>query len=506
MSAANGTALRKPASREGTAEARPITRSLAELVRLIDERPTEDLNLSPTELMMLIGSTDGFDGNARSQHESLMDRSEPEDVRVVACIWSHTIRNGPGTRGRFPFARRPDGLPLTRSDLKAELGIELSNLTSAIDLAIAKRRIREDEKGRFWLCGQVPKPSKRAPKDGEEKENKPEGEEKAIISGDKFPKYLLLRLQQVSKKTRENFLQGYSRAEQLQKELRADADALISLQMEPLYQKLYAALDLEPQPRRNARDFQKKPAKLKVEFAFQDLSPEITTPDLSPEISGRSSPEITATLLNTESSNSTEKLASCPQNSPENSPQTESPADQVRARVARSELQILDKRGEPIPLDGHSVGVAVQVLISVRPELRQAALDYFEAECWKYAARDPRNFEGWGIMVHAMRTAVKAAGEGRPPQRAEKRRASSFRDEFEETPDDVQPLSRAEQIVEDCRWVREFPNNVSTPRTRERLAAMRDDQDLPEELRILIRETLDETLRPALGVKKAGQA
>ena len=276
MSGKNGTAPKKPAGSEASQESRKPPRSLEELKQLIEANPTADFELSATELMMLMESPRReFCSTPPSQQASLMDADERDDIRVVGCLWQHTTRGGDGTRGRCPFGRNPDGTAMKRVHVGQKLSLKGAKLNAAVDLAIAKKRVREDEKGRLWVCGSVPEPRVQV-----------NGRTKGVGLCTKSTSIRLTqRLQQLAEKEKTIFENRRSRLDDAEDQAIAEATAQVREAFAPLHEQLLATIDLKPvtlKKRRHETPRKEPQLKVTLQLKFPEFD-FVQTRDDSPD-------------------------------------------------------------------------------------------------------------------------------------------------------------------------------------------------------------------------------
>ena len=277
MSGANGTAPKKSAGSEASQESRKLPRSLEELKRLIEANPTADFELSATELMILMESPrKEFCSTPPSQQASLMDAAEPDDIRVVSCLLQHTTRGGDGTRGRCPFGRNPDGTPMKREHVGQKLALRGAKLNAAVDLAIAKKRVREDEKGRLWVCGSVPEPRVHF-----------KGRRKGVGLCTKSSSfYLTQRLQQLAENEKTIFENRQSRLDAAEDQAIAEVTAQVREAFAPYRKQLLATIDLKPvtlKKRRHETPRKEPQLKVTLQLEFPEFDFVQTVADSSKE-------------------------------------------------------------------------------------------------------------------------------------------------------------------------------------------------------------------------------
>lgn len=163
-------------------------------------RPTPNERDENLELIRQMGA-DWYDPIPTEQYAcfedpefTLTDRGH----RMLACLRSHTIRARKD--GRTPYATR-DRHILKRPRLGALLGWDESNTNKVWKELADHGLVREDEKGRLWLCGRVSWKKKT--------DDDPQSPEDPYIDSlwekfctDHFPGYLASQFQQLSKNER----------------------------------------------------------------------------------------------------------------------------------------------------------------------------------------------------------------------------------------------------------------------------------------------------------------
>jgi hypothetical protein len=94
-----------------------------------------------------------------TQYEAFFDVSESVDMRVWAAILDRTIGNPGEGRERSPFAREKNGNITKQINLAAELEMQESEISEALDRPEKRGRIRRDG-GKIWLRADAPAPDR----------------------------------------------------------------------------------------------------------------------------------------------------------------------------------------------------------------------------------------------------------------------------------------------------------------------------------------------------------
>jgi DNA-binding transcriptional ArsR family regulator len=139
----------------------------------MSHQKTERAPANHKELMRAMGTPpgDGFDPMPPRQIRSLMDRGEREHIRILAWIWKHTSGNPGKGRKRYPYARDARGI-LGNQHIAGDLRMSPSAVSSALKRLIEQGRVRRDEEGRIYPCGDAPDPELYADIPGGEEEAK----------------------------------------------------------------------------------------------------------------------------------------------------------------------------------------------------------------------------------------------------------------------------------------------------------------------------------------------
>lgn len=213
--------------------------------------------------MREMGSREGYDPMPPSQHTWFLDVDEAETSRAIAWVWSKTIRPGRGKK-RTAYAADERG-KLTLKHAAADLGWELPNAHRAFSKLEQQGRIRRDEKGYFWLRGDVPEPQRR--KDEDEKE---------VICTDNLPEGLRLYFEQHPKK--ESLQADYAEIQRYRKRIEADAIALARAQGDDIEQQWYAAIGYREERKQGRPRLDRENLAIQLELtALPELSVQITT-------------------------------------------------------------------------------------------------------------------------------------------------------------------------------------------------------------------------------------
>ena len=414
----SGDAKKKPvASEEGSQESRKPPRSLEDLRRLIEADPTADFELSATELMTLMGSPrkDGFCSTPPSQQESFMDATEPDDIRVVACLLQATTKGGTGTRGRTPFARNPDGTALKREHLPKKLFLKRSICDAALDLAIAKGRVREDEQGRLLVCGSVPAPRLKL-----------EGRRKGKgVCTNSHNKYLALCLQQLAESEKRIFEQRQARLDAAEDEAVAEVTAQVREAFAPYRKQLFATIGVKPVTLKKRRHkTPRKEPQLKVtlqlkfpEFDFVQTAANSSNSDFvrtpNPTSYEPKNEFVHAEHPYREESSEFSELANASQSTANPKTVTSELSLAIRETVHRSRLQWLGE--DEKRLDDVTVSTIAASLEPLTGEPRQVmeVLDDVEAKCQGLANRpDEARKKTWGWIVGMVRSEVNKRLKG----------------------------------------------------------------------------------------------